>query len=469
MKAAATYTRVSTAKQDEGDRTSLVEQASEIAKYCEANGLTITSQYQDIASGAERLRPGFTAMLDIARRGEIDAIVVWKSDRLFRGIGPAADVLDAIEAAPSPVQLHAVSDSIDRKTLGIYAAIAGMERENIRERMTLGKVGAAKLGLVPVGNLPFGYKRNADRKPEIVESEAEIVRRIYAESLAGRGAVKIATGLDMDGVETPRRFKHWYSSQVNRILRATVYAGTWGYADTGIQIPFPPVVSQETFDSAQIARKTRTRRSARNTRNFYLLQHVMTCSECGRGFGAQTRGIDGPRFYICAGVRTHKMDCRSPKYLPAKKLEGVIWREICNTLMNPKLIAQALDELRDDGPSNADITQIERDIKSAETERERAAYLFTSGKVDEKLYDKLDGTALDKLTALVDRLTALQASQAVRIDVDTLEAWCERVSGGLDTMTDTERQQLVRMVVDSLNIDSLVKTRFEEVPAISHI
>ena len=49
---------------------------------------------------------------------------------------------------------------------------------------------------------------------------------------------------------------------------------------------------------------------------------------------------------------------------------------------------------------------------------------------------------VDKLGALADRLTALQASQAARIDVDTLEAWCERVSGGLDTMTDTERQQL---------------------------
>ena len=171
-----------------------------------------------------------------------------------------------------------------------------------------------------------------------MESEAEIVRRIYAESLAGRGAVKIATGLDMDGVKSPGGSNTWYSSQVNRILRATVYAGTWSYGDTGIEIPFPPLVSQETFDSAEIARKTRYRRSARNTRNFYLLQHVMTCSECGRGFGAQTRGIDGPRFYICAGVRTHKMDCRSPKYIRAEELEKLIWREIRNTLMNPKLI-----------------------------------------------------------------------------------------------------------------------------------
>ena len=164
MTTTASYVGVSTAAQDQGDRTSLTEQASEIEKFCEREGLTVTHRFSDVASGASRLRPEFTAMLDIARRGEIDAIVVWKSDRLFRGIGPAADVLDAIEAAPSPVQLHAVSDSIDRKTLGIYTAIGGMERENIRERMILGKAGAAKRGLVPVGDLPFGYKRNADRK-----------------------------------------------------------------------------------------------------------------------------------------------------------------------------------------------------------------------------------------------------------------------------------------------------------------
>ena len=75
-------------------------------------------------------------------------------------------MLEAIE--PHSVVPHAVQDSIDKKTLGLFAWVAGMERENIKERMALGKVGAAKAGRIPVARPPLGYRRaGADRLPVV--------------------------------------------------------------------------------------------------------------------------------------------------------------------------------------------------------------------------------------------------------------------------------------------------------------
>ena len=145
----ATYTRVSTARQDDGEKTSLTEQSAACDAYAAAHGWQIVSRFTDIGSGADRERPGFKALLDAARDGTIDTVLAWKPDRLYRALGPAADLADALEVVKA--EFHSVQDSVDAKSLPLYAAVAALERAGIKERMALGKVGAAKTGKIPVG------------------------------------------------------------------------------------------------------------------------------------------------------------------------------------------------------------------------------------------------------------------------------------------------------------------------------
>ena len=178
-------------------------------------------------------------MLDALRNCEIDGVLVWKPDRAYRSLGPAADLADALEAGKA--SFHAVQDSVDAKSLPLYAAVASFERTAIRERARLGKLGAARIGKVPAGQMPLGYRRGADGRPVIDEPGAETIRRIFAESVAGRSTLDIAKGLNMDGVPTPNgRGAGWFNSTVSRILKATCYAGSWTYADTGVEVSFPP-------------------------------------------------------------------------------------------------------------------------------------------------------------------------------------------------------------------------------------
>ena len=111
MTTAALYARVSTEKQDADDKTSISEQIGDMEAYCESKGLTITDRYQEVGSGSTRNRPEFQRMLSDAKTGRFDTIVCWKSDRLSRGMYPAAALMEVVEA--HQIRLEAVMDATD--------------------------------------------------------------------------------------------------------------------------------------------------------------------------------------------------------------------------------------------------------------------------------------------------------------------------------------------------------------------
>lgn len=95
-------------------------------------------------------RPAFAAMLDHAREG--DEIVAWRLDRVGRN---AAAVLTLVQTLDSRgITLRTVADGIStggttgRLVLAILAAVAEMEREVVRERVSAGVRAARERGTV---------------------------------------------------------------------------------------------------------------------------------------------------------------------------------------------------------------------------------------------------------------------------------------------------------------------------------
>ena len=234
---AAIYARVSDKSQAEDDKTSLSEQTIEMEAYCEGKGMTITARYQEVGRGWNKKRPEFQRMLSAAKQGLFDTIVCWKSDRLSRGMYPAAALMEVVEA--HQIRLEAVMDAIDMKTFGLMAAIGKIELDNFRERSSLGKRGTAKQGRIPSGGLPYGYRIGDDRRPEIHEAEAEIVRRIFP-SIRPRGH-----GLPRDRMATDRRQHSHRPGRPARGVRPRCIASwettaTWASGATGRPRKSPP-------------------------------------------------------------------------------------------------------------------------------------------------------------------------------------------------------------------------------------
>ena len=308
---AAIYARVSDKSQDTEDKTSISEQIADMEAHCERRGLTITARYQEVGRGWSKKRPEFQRMLADARRGRFDTIVCWKSDRLSRGMYPAAALMEVVEACG--INIEAVMDAIDMKTFGLMAAIGKIELDNFRERASMGKRGSAKQGRIPVSNVPYGYRIGEDRRPEVIEAEAEVIRRVFTMYLReGLGAPSIARQLTAEGVPTPNAVGRWYDRTVTRILGHEAYRGTWWYGrvrhvstedgmrryerpqDEWVGIPFPPIVDGETWELAQEAKRRRLTRSGRNTKIFYLLQHLVRCAECGFLMGCRATRRQSP-------------------------------------------------------------------------------------------------------------------------------------------------------------------------------
>ena len=204
---AAIYARVSDKSQAEEDKTSLGEQTADMEAYCARKGLRIVARYQEVGRGWSKKRPEFQRMLADAREGRFDTIVCWKSDRLSRGMYPAAALMEVVEA----YQLHieSVMDAIDMKTFGLMAAIGKIELDNFRERAAMGKRGAAKQGRISTGRPPYGYRVDSTGRPEVDEAQADVVRRIFHDYVhRDLGAQRIAWDLTDDGVSHGQRRTH---------------------------------------------------------------------------------------------------------------------------------------------------------------------------------------------------------------------------------------------------------------------
>ena len=488
---AAIHARVSDKSQDGKDKTSISEQTGEMEAYCESKGLTITARYQEVGRGWSKKRPEFQRMLADARKGRFDTIVCWKSDRLSRGMYPAAALMEVVEA--HQIRLEAVMDAIDMKTFGLMAAIGKIELDNFRERSTMGKRGTAKQGRAPTGGLPYGYRIGDDGRPEVIEEQAEVVRRIFHMYVhEGMGSPSIAVRLTDEGIPTQTGKLLWLQSRVHHILGNATYTGTWVYGkyrhvstedgmkvydqprDTWIEIPIPQVIDDETWERAQALKKQRSRRAKRNTNVLYLLQHLLKCGECGHNFHARCTGTttnvrngkkyryDLPtprRYYMCNGMQSLRLRCRERPYIRAERLEEPIWTEVKRVIQNPDLIVAGIDtlDIQGSGSLEEEIAQAERDLRSIQMEEDRAIRLFVSGKITEAQLDlqrRFITERLESARAKLDDYRTREASGAEKRQLmKTILAWARNVGQGIDELTDKERKEILQMVLEQVVID----------------
>ena len=141
---AALYARVSTTDQTTDN------QLLEPRRYAEARGWTVTEYVDEGVSGAKESRPALDRLLKDARRRRLDALVVWRLDRLGRNLRHLILTLDELTALG--VSFVSLGEGIDTSTpagrlqVHILGAIAEFERARIAERVRLGVARAKAQG-----------------------------------------------------------------------------------------------------------------------------------------------------------------------------------------------------------------------------------------------------------------------------------------------------------------------------------
>ena len=108
----------------------------------------------------------------------------------------------------------------------IMASLAQQESESLSKNTKMGIQYRFQQGKVMVNTRNFlGYDKDEDGHLIINPAEAEIVKRIFREYLEGASCMKIARGLERDGIRTARDNPRWHDSTVRKILENEKYMG----------------------------------------------------------------------------------------------------------------------------------------------------------------------------------------------------------------------------------------------------
>ena len=181
----ALYARVSTKDQ------SCELQLRDLRAYCAARGFEPAREYIDVGqSGGKESRPELNRLMEDARKRKFDAIIVWRFDRFARS---TKHLLLALEEFRSlGIQFISYQENIDTSSpLGqalftIVSAVAQLERDLIRERVTAGIRNARAKGK------KFGRPMRAVDRDRILQmrGEGQSLRQIAETLGVGYGTVR---------------------------------------------------------------------------------------------------------------------------------------------------------------------------------------------------------------------------------------------------------------------------------------
>lgn len=361
----AIYVRVSTTNQAE-EGYSIDEQKDKLTAYCKIKDWAIYNIYTDGGfTGSNTRRPALEQLVKDAKAKKFDTVLVYKLDRLSRS---QKDTLYLIEDIflDNGIDFVSLLENFDTSTpfgkamVGILSVFAQLEREQIKERMQLGKLGRAKSGKSMMwAKVALGYDYHKETGEMTINSwQAVTVSSIYDWYLSGKSITKIRDALNENYPKNPA----WSYRIVRQILDNPVYCGYNQYKGEIYKGNHEPIISKEVWDKVQEELKIRQRTAAEksNPRPFqakYMLSGIAQCGYCHAPLKIIMGAIrkDGTRFirYECyqrhprktkgVTVYNNNQKCHSGSY-SKEELELHVLHEI-NKLQND---TNYLDEIFSD-------------------------------------------------------------------------------------------------------------------------
>lgn len=337
-------------------------------------------------SGGTMDRPGLTRLLADIRAGQIDAVVIYKLDRLTRSIRDFGKIMEVFEA--HKVALVAVTQSLNTSTsmgrlmLHVLLSFAQFERELASER-TRDKIAAARRkGMWSGGRPVLGYDLSKC-KLTVNEEEAIRVREIFSLYIRLQSLEETAAELNRRGWTT----KRWLSaggvwqggrsfdkSALHHMLTNVVYTGRVQHRGDVFDGEHEAIVEKEVWDRVQSLLRVNGRSGGSYIRNRYgaLLKGLLHCAACGEAM-AHTYAVKNRttvyRYYTCGQPKAGRAGRKCSRVsIPADQIERFITDQIRELGKDPELVTMVLDTLR----AQSEHRRADLDAEARTIARERA-------------------------------------------------------------------------------------------------
>jgi len=303
-------------------------------------------------SGAKENRPGFMAMMEKARSGEVDLIITKSISRFARNtlllLKYVRELRDIGVGVIFEEEMVNTLKSEGELLLTVLAAVAEEERKSVRGNVRWAMENKCKRGEVMVdANRLLGYDKDAQGNLVINEGQAAIVRQIYRLYLEGISGYKIARILNDQNIPTYTK-KPWSSQRILRIISNEKYTGDCMMQksfvnDNGRQIinrgqrakylienNHPAIIDRKDWEAAQQIRESRRKKA-------YPLSSMLRCPFCGASL---TRVVHERRWvsWICATyLRKGKAKC------PGMRIaDGVLQEIVKDTPLTEPMVVEGV-------------------------------------------------------------------------------------------------------------------------------
>lgn len=228
-------------------------------------------------------------MLDLIDAGEVNRVVCWKIDRLFRNSGDAITTIK--DNWRGKCRLITTDAEYDPTTemglllLNVGATFAELERMKIASRTMEGRRKNVENGLSPGTKTPFGY--DVEEKHYIINDDAPTVISMYERALT-MGIQTIAKDNNARGILSPTG-GFWTPQSVKVVLSNRFYTGTISFGTENRVVKqcsnIPAIITKELFDEVQEAIAKRSGNRSKHEHkaevtSSALLSGIIKCS-CG--------------------------------------------------------------------------------------------------------------------------------------------------------------------------------------------
>lgn len=312
MKRAIIYCRVSTEEQAK-QGYSIEAQKKNCAEFAITNNYLVSEIFIDEGESAKDLnRPAVQKMLAYCKKhsNKVDAIIVWKLDRLSRGNTDYHGVIKPLIVSHNILILSATESNINTIegdfVRNIMMCNAEYELNLIRARTKSAMKEKAEQGFLPA-KAPIGYKniRTEDKKGAVVidEKNAFFVKRAFDLYLTGNYSFKrLGETLYNEGFMT-KQGKKFPPRKFEWLLKNIFYIGKFQWGGVIYEGKHKPIVSKEVFYGVQAMFSTVTRKRTHDITFPYT--GLIKCSQCGCYLTAEMkRGSHNSGIYIyyhCTG------------------------------------------------------------------------------------------------------------------------------------------------------------------------
>lgn len=496
----ALYLRLSKADGDLGkdskDESYSIENQRKLLKdYLQSSGElqgTVKEYIDDGYSGTNFNRPAFIQMVEDAKSGKINVILVKDLSRLGRdyiGVGDYLEqIFPLIGVRVIAVNSHYDSNQYVGDTIGLDMSITNLVNtlysRDISKKFRSAIHTKWKQGVSTNSKAPFGYRKLLDKKWEVDKEAAEVVRLIFDLALQGYRIMQIVNVLNEKDLPTPGKLRYlrgenlaikkvddrewlWEKNMVGTIIKNYTYTGALIQGKTYsvrvcdkrrrktnptqqiiIENHHKAIISHEEFEQAQGITRTGKEMGFRKDSGFSLRGKIR-CGNCG--LNMKYRNGKNPVVFCqhkeAAGT---KSTCKRIKY-PATEIEKVVLDALKKEIEIFYEISEQFGNMGKDDAEATILKEVKKELEILKAEKIRQYEAYAEGVLPREIFfekkqiltDKIE--ELQKRYALVSKIDA--KAEAMQKEINSVHGAIDK-EGSFDKLT----RQMAEIFVEQVTI-----------------